>query len=191
MFVRWWIVISGSCWVTLVIAFRFLPQTFGRWRGTTNRYFVICHSVNARLVVGTLRCGGDTQSTRCNQINWTFCTQRGSSKFAEKVLEDVNFNWKNRVVWSYFRTFCYVFRKGRNILFPVKHCMYDRYNHVIKREIARNSITLSNKIYLHVTLIKYHDLKITSLRHEMSVLVCKQYVLGVTHLTRICRQFKI
>ena len=49
-------IIGGSCRVTLVVAFGFLPQNFGRWQGTYEWYFVefiwiFLHS----LAVGTLK----------------------------------------------------------------------------------------------------------------------------------------
>ena len=45
--------------VTSVVAFGFLPKNFGMWR---ELWMLFCCSVTAGWVVGTLRCGRDTQA---------------------------------------------------------------------------------------------------------------------------------
>ena len=50
----WWLVR-----VTLVVAFGFLPQNFGRWQGPT---MVLRHSMNTGSVVGIPWGGGDTRT---------------------------------------------------------------------------------------------------------------------------------
>ena len=64
----------GSCRVTLLVAFGFLPQNFKMGR---DLWMVLCHSMNAGWVVGILRGRGDTQILPA-VINfiWNVCTQR-------------------------------------------------------------------------------------------------------------------
>ena len=53
-----------------MVAFGFLSQHFGRWRG-------LCHSMNEGSVVGIPWGGGDTQTlTYVKEFVWTFCTYR-------------------------------------------------------------------------------------------------------------------
>ena len=72
-----WDLIGGSCRVTLVIAFGFLPQTYGRWWGPMN---------------GTLsfyECrfsGGDTTLPVAIKFAWTFCTDRRFGGWDAKAL---------------------------------------------------------------------------------------------------------
>ena len=50
-------IIGGSCRVTLVVAFGFLPQNFGRWKGPMNGTLSF---YECRLSGGELRDSGDT-----------------------------------------------------------------------------------------------------------------------------------
>ena len=61
-------IFGGFYRVTLLVAFGFLTQNFGKWQGPTNG--TLSFSTNTSGVVFTRGGGGDTQAlpTCCNQI---------------------------------------------------------------------------------------------------------------------------